>query len=402
MSNWKLAWQYVPVPYEVEIGVLENKTQRFLIPNNLYGNKVKVKFHNYYGADIMELDHVTIGKKKRWSEMITDISVITYQDNTKIEVAPGDSFWSDEIPFVVTPKDDLVVSCYFKKTFSVQSVCCNWSKQTWMSRFLDGDCTKEQMFEGKNSVETFTVFNYEENNADAEAGIWAVALDIESGREAKTIAFFGDSITHMSYFTDAFMKVVREQRPGEVTILNGGIGGNRLAYHAVQVSEIPGEGKLFGESALDRFERDVYSNTCPDIVFIMEGINDCTHGFTFHKGNEIPTPELLWEAIHTLIVKGQKRGSKVVISTILPFGFVGESFRDAAEKIRWETNELIRKNHNLADGFIDLDLLMRDEKDPHMMCDGMHIGDWIHPNKAGGMKIAEKLVQELVAGLERV
>lgn len=69
-----------------------------------------------------------------------------------------------------------------------------------------------------------------------------------------------------------------------------GIGGNRVLYDACYVEEIPGHGKCFGEAGVKRFERDVYEDMAPDIVFLMEGVNDCTHGLAFH----VPKPSEHW------------------------------------------------------------------------------------------------------------
>jgi lysophospholipase L1-like esterase len=396
MSDWKVAWQYVPVPYEAELGVLENVTQKLQIPNNLYGTNIKIKFHNFYGKETLHFEQVTVGKRNKDSGQITDIQVLTYQGNTQIQVEAEETFLSDEISLAVTPKDDIIIACYIRKAFSVRSICCNWSKETWISSFADGDQTQTESFDGKSTLEALPALSFDINVPDGVAGIWAVCVETRNPKEIETIAFFGDSITHMSYYTDHFTKIIREKMSGLMTVMNGGIGGNRLLYDGVYDANIIGEGKLFGEKGINRFERDVYSNASPETVFLMEGVNDCTHGFAFDKPEEIPTPEQLWNAIRGLIQVGHQHGSRVVTSTIMPFGCMEENFRESAEKIRWETNEMIRANRDMADGFVDLDLIMRDENDPHLFKPGMHLGDGVHPNGAGGARIAEALIRGIL------
>ena len=53
-------------------------------------------------------------------------------------------------------------------------------------------------------------------------------LQVYTKDTVKAIAAFGDSITHMSYVTNALSKRLFREYPGQVTLLNCGIGGNRL------------------------------------------------------------------------------------------------------------------------------------------------------------------------------
>ena len=78
----------------------------------------------------------------------------------------------------------------------------------------------------------------------------------------------------------------------------------------------------------------------------------------------------------------------------MPFGCYEETFREQAEGIRQDLNELLRKNQEIADGFLDLDKIMRKQEDIHFMKDGMHLGDGVHPNEAGGRAIAAAIVEK--------
>lgn len=394
MGDWKIIWQYVPISYETELGILEDITQKIIIPNNLNSEQIKIKFHNLYGTEKLEIEEVTVGKLKSGDEGISDIKTVTYKGNKRINLEVGETFWSDVINLSVTPEYDLIVACYFKKRSSVTSICCNWSRQTWYSKFEIGNHTNDSSFTGKNTKEVLTALSLDIYEPHGEAGIMAVSgKNIED--KVTEIAFFGDSITHMSYYTDPFMKLAREKSPGRVTFANCGIGGNRLIFDATFAPEIIGNGKCFGKKGISRFERDIYSDFQPNIVFIMEGINDCVHGFQFNSSQEVPDPSQLFEAIKEMVQIGHRHGSKVFVSTIMPFGGEGEPFREDAEKIRCETNKLIRES-NVADGIIDLDLLIRDSVNTDFMRNNTHLGDGVHPNEQGGKEIATELFKRLI------
>ena len=51
MDDWKIIWQYIPISYETELGILEDITQKIIIPNNLNSEQIKIKFHNLYGTE---------------------------------------------------------------------------------------------------------------------------------------------------------------------------------------------------------------------------------------------------------------------------------------------------------------------------------------------------------------
>lgn len=392
MSEWKVAWQYTMIPYEEELGKLCDITQKLFIRNNLKGNHIRIKFANFYNSEFMVLEQVSLAKRERGSGNITKIEKVTYQGKERIVIPSGKSFYSDTIKLSVNPEDDFVISIYFKEETVVRSMCCNWSKRTWSSSFMDGNQTMNMTVSGKDTMQVLRALDFDENKCTAEAGIWAVAVDTEE--KVKTVAVFGDSITHMSYYYDPLAEELYQKYPGKITVMNSGIGGNRLIYDAPYAADIIGKGKLFGNAGVKRFEEDVYANTKADIVVLLEGINDCVHGMAFQRPQEIPGGEMLWRGAKKIIRMAHEKGSLIYLSTIMPFGCFEEPFRERAEAIRQDYNAWIREHKEEADGFLDLDEIMRKEEDCHVLKDGTHIGDGIHPNEIGGAIIANAMVEK--------
>lgn len=386
MKQWKKCWGYVPVDFGVTLGTLENVTQKMRLRLHARAEKLRVRFTNRYHTAPLAMETVTVGKWK--NGQIQEIREIYCGGKSGVRLAPGESCLSDEVDFRTEAEDEIIIAAYFKETHEITQVCQTWNmKDGWKACYDSGNTTASSTWGEKKSLELYPVLQKEMNPCEVESGISAVLAFTE--KHVREVACFGDSITHMSFYFEPLLEKLSRSCPGEILMHNCGIGGNRLLFDDCYVEEIPGHGKCFGEAGLKRFERDVYEDTVPDFIFLMEGVNDCTHGFAFHYEDEVPDGEQLMTGLKKIVGKAHARGSRILVSTVMPFGCLDEPFREKAEAIRQDFNRLIRANKELYDGFVDLDEEMRKPEDRHLMRDGLHMGDGVHPNEAGGKAIAE-------------
>ena len=392
--EWNTAWSYLPIDYNTTIGEIENITQRTTFWNNLSGNKLKVKFSNRYSKEPLILEKVVIGQIEDDAAKISRQKEVTYNGETAIVIGADEAFYSDEIAYEIKAGMSIVISIYFKERAKIQSACSTWAARSFHTFYLEnGDFTFEQKMEGKEPREIYPYVEADVNKASIVVGV--SEIKVLSDEKIKTISLFGDSITHMSYYADALMDRLYEQFPASVTVLNRGIGGNRLLRDASYFSQMPGEGKCFGIAGISRFEEDLYKNELPDTVIFMEGVNDILHPLIFQHPEEMVSANDLQTGIEKIIEIAHNKGSRIFLGTMMPFHNLEMGEFPECEKIRLDLNDWIQ-NQSLSDGVIDFAKAVEMEENTAYMKEGTHIGDGLHPNSLGGALLANRIPIETI------
>ena len=388
MSKWIPTWHCVPIDYNLDAATFRDITQRCVFTNNLRGDKIRLRFSNLYNDKPMVMDHVAVQACNRVTGELSPRALVTLGGSERIEVAPNSQPFSDEIPLSVTPQDDLLVWQYFGQETVARSVCTTSTWKSWQ-------CTQHT----GNFYETEALgFTIKSQLAPALAAdptpsqflVGLSQLDVLTDDGVQLIGLFGDSITQMSYFSDSLMELLYDRFPGQYAVVNGGIAGNRIQKTFPDAKDFPGGGHQFGIAGRDRFLQDLYDGMTPDIVFVMEGVNDCSHSLVFQEP-DVPTAQDIFDALAQVVAMAHQRGSKVYLSTISPFGAFGDAWQDQAEALRCGYNDLIRAS-TIAEKVVDLDAVVRDPQDPHRMRANLHLGDGVHPNWKGGARMARAVL----------
>lgn len=312
------------------------------------------------------MDSVKIGK--RYSDSFVNL---TANGRKEIIVRAGEEFYSDAVDLPVTAKDDFVISIYIKTKTEITGACSNLSARVWHSMYeKDGSIPK-------TALETFANYKSYPNPNTIAVGIRR--LEVLSDHPVNNMMLFGDSITHMSYYSDALFEHFRDAMPNEVAMQNSGIAGNRIVNRPTFAPHIPGHGSIYGDAALKRFEKDCFSFGTPDDIIFLGGTNDMIFPEWFEREEETVTPENLKKAIETFVRLSHDKGSRFWLGTVTPFQSPESAVCPNGEILKLEFNTWIRKQ-KIADGFIDFDRILRDESRANTLKTGVHIGDFIHPN----------------------
>ncbi len=376
--KWVSIFKYLRTEYGEKIAKIEDTTQRVSFVNNINGNKVRVRFSNKFEDNSMTIEKAVIGKEAG------DTAVLTLNGKSQIVLEPNAEIFSDAVDFEVKAGDKLFVDLYLKEKAELSSFCCYWSKGGTEVSFIPGDGTNA------GYVITADFINEDPNSKIMSSFMGFDSVQVFADDETKVVAAFGDSITHMSFYTDALYKRICKECPGAVALINAGIGGNRLVDDATFVPEIGKRLVLFGEAGVKRFEKDVFENDEEDAVCALIGINDIMHPLQLEGKTETTSSEAIIEGYKKIIACAHNNGAEIYMGTIMPSWneqYPAE-WLPKFEKTRNEVNAWIRKCE-MHDGVIDFDKALRDEKDNTLFQEGCHIGDGLHPNTEGGVKMAD-------------
>jgi lysophospholipase L1-like esterase len=200
---------------------------------------------------------------------------------------------------------------------------------------------------------------------------------------------FGDSLTEGAALLGQPWPTVLagrlERRPGggPVTVVNAGIGGNRLLREG------------FGSSGLARFEADALRRPGVRWVIVLAGINDLGFSGTVDPDGPLPTAAELIDGYRQLIRQAHASGVKIYGGTLLPFeGAASGYFTPDKETVRQAVNRWIRGGREF-DAVIDFEAVVRDPARPGRLLPEYDDGDHLHLSAAGQRALGEAVDQSL-------
>lgn len=279
--------------------------------------------------------------------------------------------YSDPVPFDVKDGSDLTISVYVPG----ESGPTTWHNTSNQTTYISaqGDFTSEVT--GDAFTQSF------------DAWFWLSGVDVmtQSNKKSRVIVALGDSITdgYLSTlndnrrWTDVFNdRLDREIKNQTFSVLNQGISGNWI------LTDSP----IFGEKALSRLERDVFSQTGVTDIILLEGINDIGHQPHVYDANEIIV------GMKEIAEQAHERGIRIYAGTLTPFNGYddGNYFSPEGEQTRQEVNHWIR-NNDVFDGIIDFDSVLADPSNREKLLPAYDSGDHLHPNDLGLQVMAESI-----------
>ncbi|MFD5792964.1 SGNH/GDSL hydrolase family protein [Streptomyces diastatochromogenes] len=349
-----------------------NQTIRMVVHSSVAGSGARITLSNRYSTTPLDVSAVDVAVQASGGEATRGTTRnITFGTSRHVTIPAGEEAVSDVIPISVGAGENLLVSLYVPGTSGMS---------TWHSDAFDTTYIASGNHAGDDSAAAF--------GTTTTSWYYLAGLDVLSSTARGTVVAFGDSITdgyHSSTGTYTrwpdFLgrRLGAEPGPQKLSVVDAGIGGNRV------LTDVPNLWQ--GVSALKRFGHDALGQPGVKDVILFEGINDI--GNNSGPDGQALTAQDLINGYRTLIDEAHAKHVNVIGATLMPDQ--GNGYHTpAAEAIRQDVNQWIRTS-GAFDGVIDFDRAMRDPANPAALDPAYDSGDHIHPNDEGMKAMADAI-----------
>ena len=360
----------------------QERTLRLVAAPNTRAAALKVKFSNEYGENPVLIGAATLALCDEEGLLHPGTLVpVTFGGKLGLVLAPGEEAFSDAVPFPLQPQDYFALSLYYPNEEKI--ISGNWVAAA-AQRSGQGNFTATEDIPGLEVASRLVRTFMHSNMAVTLTSV----CEIVALREApgRTLACFGDSITQQGNWTVPFAQRLARAYPGEISLCNLGISGNRLLHPS------PAHlGGLNGKPGIERFARNVLSLHGLTHAILELGSND----IGLPDGHSVPDEELITAAdyiagMEKLAAQLKERGVKAYVATIAPRAVDDKPFDEKREKLRQDMNALLRGSA-VFDAVLDFDAWLRRPDGEPGMKEGCVLPDGLHPSPFGGMCIAREI-----------
>jgi lysophospholipase L1-like esterase len=357
----------------------DNQTLREIVYPSTGGSQVRVRLSNVFGTQPLVVGAASIGVQLAGANVVPGtLKGLTFGGKATVTIPAGKEVLSDPTPYHVAAEENLAISLYLPDGTGPASNHSAAQQDNWVS--TTGDFTQSP---------TSTAYTTDMTSWYFLDGV----LVPQTSKVVGTVVAFGDSITD-GYLSenDANQRWpnilgdrLQRQAGPTLAVTDEGIGGNRL------LSDSP----CFGQSGLNRFDRDVLNQPGVRDAIVLLGTND----LAFHDIDPttfgplapcftnlvLPTVQQMIDGFKQLIAEAHASGIRIFGATITPNG----AMDPASEQERLAINHWILTS-GAFDGTVDFSSAIADPLDPSYM-DPKYTTDpgGTHPNDAGYRKMAK-------------
>ena len=368
MEKWTTAWTMAHTGAAAFALKIENKTTNVEIHCPISGTKMRIALGNRYGIAPVHISKAVLCVNGK-------VQQITFEGSPSVSVDYTQNIRSDEVNLSVCAGDKVEVRFFY----SQPQVLSSGNVLVHAQHSSDGDHTCDIPF--RKSEESVWLSESRPYPLPEPVTV-LTALDVYA-EDANAIAVLGDSNTLNNYFTSALQ---RFSEMSQTAVLNLGISGNRL----LRDSGVAALANLFGKSAKERVEWDVFLHQGVDSILICVGGNDIFQPGTFAAPlGELCTADELWETTEELALRCRERGLRVFGSTLIPFAGA-DGYTAQKQCVANAFNEKIRCS-NVFDAVIDFATLLADPNNPDAYLPEYDSGDHVHFNALAGECIAKQI-----------
>lgn len=387
--GWVSTW--TASPQSGNTAQFNDQTVRNIIYTSSSGSQVRIRLSNTFGSDPVQVGATSVGVVLDGAQLAPGTShAVTFGGQSSVTIPAGGQVVSDPISMQVPRLTELAVDAYLPNPTSSPT----YHAAAWQTNYIaPGDHAGDA--DGTPYA--------------SKTGVWELVdgVDVLNSATPGTVVAFGDSITDVghsqtdsnarwpNYLSRRLDAAFGDEAP---TVVNEGISGNRLLN----------DSSCYGQSALNRFQRDALSQPGVKAVILLEGINDIGFSGAPDSGCSAPNDSTITAAdieagYQQLIKMAHASGVKIYAGTLTPFlgstAIYGGNFGTAkGEALRQSVNQWIRTSHAF-DGVVDFDHAMASPYDSGYLnaaynstgCSSCRTGDSLHPNDLGDQTMADAI-----------
>lgn len=398
-NSWVGAWSTTPVRFDpkevlkLKRGKFESGlpylTFRTEIRPTIGGEDFRITLSNAFGKLPVTVNAVTAAKgsgKSVCKVQPDTIKQVLFDGNESVTIEPGCTITSDPIGMQAEALEPLVISSFVKKS-GVMRTFGMIGGHTY-AQF--GNHTKSANMLGSPM------------RLNGDFGEYAIIPLISYAEVyspgASAAVMIGDS----TIANDIPLMVARKLQEAGISnigILQQAVKGNRLMADGVGRL-----GMVYGESMLDRFERDALNLPGVKKIFIKVGDNDIIHPQckSMQGTAKYVTADEMIDAYKELIERAHKKDIQVYMFTRTAWRGYTRNLLGGGDDVTWTTeidemrkqlNCWIRSDESTADGFVDLDYLCGDDFAEEMSKE--YTTDGIHFSYKGQQAVVDNLSLDL-------
>jgi lysophospholipase L1-like esterase len=382
--QWVGTWAASPMQADgINIRLFSSVTMREIVHISAGGEQIRLRFTNEFGLDPLTVAdaHVALSAGGSSIQPGSDRAV-SFGGAASVNIPPGGAIFSDPVPLAVAPLSDLAVSFCLPPQIMRAETFHSFADQD--NYLADGHSPAAPDLPQPTTLSSWYFFD--------GIDISAAAGSVAAAPTSRAVVTLGDSITDGAHsmhnanrrWPDVLAaRLTQDPNLAHVTVLNEGIGGNRVLN------------EIAGPSAISRVDRDVLAQSGVRYVIVLESINDI--GRLAHvqfPWDAITAPQLEW-GLKQIADQAHQHGLKIFGATLTPYGGAGY-YCDAGEQVREAVNDWIRSS-GVFDGVIDFDKITRDPQNPKALNPPYDSGDHLHPSDEGYKAMGEGIDLTLFA-----
>ena len=356
-NAWVGTWAVSP---QSDSTTFNQQTLRQIVHTSIGGDVARVQISNAFGTQPLSIADVHIAQRASGSSItLGSDQKVTFGGQSTTSIPVGGVAVSDSIAFPVAALSDVAISVYLPQSTGPAT----YHQQGTQTNYIaSGDVSANQNLTGAQTTGSYYfLVNLDVQNPAAQGAVVTLGASITDGNASAQDA---------NHRWPNFLATRLANAGLTVGVLNQGISGNRLLADGA------------GQSALNRFERDVLSQPGVKwVIFSDDPINDL--GST----NPTPTSQLLIDGLTKLISAAHAKGIKFICSTLTPFKGAGY-WTQNGETGREGVDAFILGPNSGCDGVVDQDLATHDPATPTQFLPADDSGDHLHPSDMGRQAIA--------------